>query len=178
MNFRELQVVKVVRCDIFLIHVFWSVPSAEFLKVRDSLIKFFKRKKFFVIDVVDNIGSASVISIHIAWFLDEISPSSDLAAKWVRAYDSWRFREELWIKLIRIEVESFVMWPCDVSDVWSIQLFAEICRINMMEPFVSWVINVGIYKFLVLGPVDNRELSVVYDFILKHQVFEKLSFLS
>lgn len=70
------------------------------------------------------------------------------------------------------------MWPCDVSDVWSIQLFLEICRIHMMESFVSWVINVGIYKFLVLGPVDNRELSVIYDFILKHQVFEKLTFLS
>ena len=142
------------------------------------MIKFFKRKKFFVEDVVNNIGSASVISIHIAWFLDEISPSSDLATKWVRACDSRRFREELWIELIWIEVESFVMWPCDVSDVWSIQLFLEICRIHMMEPFVSWVINVGIYKFLVLGPVDNRKLSVIYNFILKHQVFEKLSFLS
>ena len=142
------------------------------------MIKFFKRKKFFVEDVVNNIGSASVISIHIAWFLDEISPSSDLATKWVRACDSRRFREELWIELIWIEVESFVMWPCDVSDVWSIQLFLEICRIHMMESFVSWVINVGIYKFLVLGPIDNRELSVIYNFILKHQVFEKLSFLS
>ena len=142
------------------------------------MIKFFKRKKFFVIDVVDNIGSASVIGIHIAWFLDEIRPSSDLAAKWVRACDSRRFREELWIELIWIEVKSFVMWPCDVSDVWSIQLFLEICRIHMMESFVSWVINVGIYKFLVLGPIDNRELSVIYNFILKHQVFEKLSFLS
>ena len=142
------------------------------------MIKFFKRKKFFVEDVVNNIGSASVIGIHIAWFLDEIRPSSDLAAKWVRAYDSRRFREELWIELIWIEVKSFVMWPCDVSDVWSIQLFLEICRIHMMESFVSWVINVGIYKFLVLGPIDNRELSVIYNFILKHQVFEKLSFLS
>ena len=48
----------------------------------------------------------------------------------------------------------------------------------MLEPFICRVIHIGIDKFLVLGPVDNCERSIVPHFILKHQVFKKLSLVS
>lgn len=43
---------------------------------------------------------------------------------------------------------------------------------------MSRVVNVGIDQFLVLGPVNNCKLCVVSNFILKNQVFEKLSLVS
>jgi hypothetical protein len=94
-GFCHLQVVKMVRGNILLVHIFWSLALAYLGEVRHTSIEFFKSKLLFVEDVVDNMGPARVICIHIACFLDEIRSSSNLIVKWIRVSDCRRFSQEL-----------------------------------------------------------------------------------
>jgi hypothetical protein len=67
------------------------------------------------------------------------------------------------------------MGACGVLDVWSVQLLTEVGGTDILKAHKCTAFYIFVDELLVLWPVDKCELSVVYSFIIKNQIFKVLS---